>query len=141
MVATTELGQFGGMAPDPATYPGYRFPMEIISHAVWLYHLFGLSLWDVELILTERGLTVTHESVRSWCRKFGSEFARKLRRRRPKPGDTWHLDEVLLRINGILQYFWRAVDQHGVVLDILPQNQRNGSAAKGFFKRLLAGLS
>lgn len=129
------------MAPDPATYPGYRFPMEIISHAVWLYHLFGLSLWDVELILTERGLTVTHESVRSWCRKFGSEFARKLRRRRPKPGDTWHLDEVLLRINGILQYFWRAVDQHGVVLDILPQNQRNGSAAKGFFKRLLAGLS
>jgi len=115
--------------------------MEIISHAVWLYHLFGLSLWDVELILTERGLTVTHESVRSWCRKFGSEFARKLRRRRPKPGDTWHLDEVLLRINGILQYFWRAVDQHGVVLDILPQNQRNGSAAKGFFKRLLAGLS
>jgi putative transposase len=94
----------------------------------------------VELILAERGITVTHESIRSWCRKFGSEFTRKLRRRRPKPGDTWHLDEVFLRINGVLHYLWRAVDRHGVVLDILVQDRRNGSAAKRFFKRLLAGL-
>ncbi len=83
------------MTPDPVTYPGYRFPAEIISHAVWLYHVFSLSLRDVELILAERGITVTHESIRSWCRKFGTEFAAKLRRRRPKPGDTRHLDEVL----------------------------------------------
>jgi putative transposase len=79
------------MMPAFATYPGYRFPAEIISHAVWLYHVFSLSLRDVELILAERGIAVTHESIRNWCRKFGSEFARKLRRRRPKPGDTWHL--------------------------------------------------
>jgi putative transposase len=128
------------MTPDPATYPGYRFPAEIISHAVWLYHVFSLSLRDVELILAERGITVTHESIRSWCRKFGSEFAAKLRRRRPKPGGIWHLDEVFLRINGVLHYLWRAVDQHGVVLDILVQDRWNGSAAKRFFKRLLAGL-
>jgi putative transposase len=104
------------MTSDPATYPGYRFPAEIISRAVWLYHVFSLSLRNVELILAERGITVTRESIRKWCRKFGAGFAAKLRRRRPKPGDTWHLDEVFLRINGALHYLWRAVDQHGVVL-------------------------
>jgi putative transposase len=128
------------MTPEPATYPGYRFPAEIISHAVWLYHVFGLSLRDVELILAERGVCVTHESIRQWCLRFGADFARRLRRRRPKPGDTWHLDEVFLRINGALHYLWRAVDQHGVVLDILVQARRNATAAKRFFKRLLAGL-
>lgn len=102
--------------------------------------MFSLSLRDVELILAERGITVTHESIRNGCRKFGSEFAAKLRRRRPKPGDAWHLDEVFLRINGVLHYLWRAVDQHGVVLDILVQDRRNGSAARRFFKRLLARL-
>ncbi|MBV8613207.1 MAG: IS6 family transposase, partial [Acetobacteraceae bacterium] len=128
------------MTSDPATYPGYRFPAEIISHAVWLYHTFGLSFRDAELILAERGVTVTYETVRQWCLTFGADFARKLRRRRPKPGDTWHLDEVFLRINGKPHYLWRAVDQHGVVLDILVQDRRNAAAAKRFFKRLLAGL-
>jgi putative transposase len=127
-------------APEPATYPGYRFPAEIIRHAAWLYHVFSLSLRDVELILAERGITVAHESIRRWCLRFGSDFAARLRRRRPRPGDTWHLDEVFLRINGVLHYLWRAVDQHGVVLDILVQARRNASAAKRFFKRLLAGL-
>jgi putative transposase len=128
------------MMSEHATYPGYRFPAEIISHAIWLYHVFSLSLRDVELILAERGITVTHESIRQWGLRFGAGFARKLRRRRPKPGDTWHLDEVFLRINGALHYLWRAVDQHGVVLDILVQGRRNATAAKRFFKRLLAGL-
>jgi putative transposase len=128
------------MTPEPATYPGYRFPAEIIGYAVWLYHVFGLSLREVELILSERGITVSHESIRQWCLKFGADFARKLRQRRPKPGDTWHLDEVFLKINGELHYLWRAVDQHGVVLDILVQDRRNATAAKRFFKRLLAGL-
>jgi putative transposase len=128
------------MTPEPVTYPGYRFPAEIIDHAVWLYHVFGLSLRDVELILAERGIGVTHESIRQWCLRFGAEFARRLRRRRPKPGDTWHLDEVYLRINGVLHCLWRAVDQHGVVLDILVQGRRNATAAKRFFKRLLTGL-
>jgi putative transposase len=128
------------MTSEPATYPGYRFPAEIISHAVWLYHIFGLSLREVELILAERGVIVSHESIRQWCLSFGADFARKLRKRRPKPGDTWHLDEVFLRINGELHDLWRAVDQHGVVLDILVQERRNATAAKRFFQRLLAGL-
>ena len=128
------------MTPDPATYPGHRFPAEIIGHAVWLYHVFGLSLRDVELILAERGIDVTHESIRQWGLKFGGDIARRLRRRRPKPGDTWHMDEVYIRIRGQLHYLWRAVDQHGVVLDILVQERRNATAAKRFFRRLLAGL-
>ena len=128
------------MTPEPATYRRHRFPAEIIGHAVWLYHVFSLSLRDVELILAERGIAVTHESIRRWCLKFGEAFAAKLRRRRPRPGDTWHLDEVFLRINGVLHYLWRAVDQHGAVLDILVQDRRNGAAAKRFFKRLLRGL-
>ena len=128
------------MKPPPNPHYRHRFPAEIISHAVWLYHVFSLSLRDVELILAERGVIVTHESVRHWCRKFGADFARRLRRRRPKPGDTWHLDEVFIRINGVLHYLWRAVDQHGVVLDIFVQDRRNAAAAKRFFKRLLHGL-
>ena len=80
-------------------------------------------------ILAERGIVVTHESIRHWCLKFGADFARKLRRRRPQPGDTWHLDEVFIRIRGVLHYLWRAVDQHGVALDILVQERRNGAAA------------
>ena len=128
------------MTDDPASYPRHRFPAEIISHAVWLYHVFSLSLRDVELILAERGILVTHESIRLWGLKFGAEFARRLRRRRPRPGDTWHLDEVFIRIRGVQHYLWRAVDQHGVVLDILVQERRNGTAAKRFFKQLLSGL-
>ena len=92
------------MVPQPTIHPGYRFPAAIISYAVWLYHVFGLSLRGVELILAERGIAVTHESIRQWGLRFGSDFARKLRRRRPRPGDTWHLDEVYLRMNGVLHY-------------------------------------
>jgi putative transposase len=84
------------MTSKPSMYHRHRFPAEIISHAVWLYHVFSLSLRDVELILAERGIIVTRESVRRWNQKFGPEYAKKLRRRRPKPGDTWHLDEVLI---------------------------------------------
>src|ERR671932_1922292 len=134
------LSQAGRMSTEPATYPGYRFPAAIICHAVWLYHLFSLSLRDVELILGERGIVVSHESIRQWCLRFGTAFAARLRKRRPRPGDTWHLDEVYLKINGELFYLWRAVDQHGVVLDILVQGCRNATDAKRFFKRLQVGL-
>jgi putative transposase len=82
------------MTQQPVSYPRHRFPAEIIGHAVWLYHVFSLSLRDVELILAERGVAVTHESIRHWCRKFGADFARRLRRRRPQPGDTWHLESI-----------------------------------------------
>jgi putative transposase len=84
----------------------------------------------VELLLAERGIGVSHESIRQWCLEFGGDVARRIRRRRPRPGDTWHMDEVYLRINGVLHYLWRAVDQHGVVLDILVQDRRNTMAAK-----------
>jgi putative transposase len=115
-----------------ASNPHYRhrFPAEIISHAVWLYHVFSLSLRDVELILAERGVPLSYETVRRWCEKFGQSFANGLRRRRPRPGDKWHLDEVFIRIRGELHYLWRAVDQNGVVLDILVQSRRNAKAAK-----------
>ena len=94
----------------------------------------------VELLLAEQGVIVSYESVRRWCLRFGQSFADKLRRRRLKPGDTWHLDEVFLRINGEQHYLWLAVDQHGVVLDILVQAKRNATVASRFFKRLLHGL-
>jgi putative transposase len=110
----------------------------VSNHAVWLYHVFSLSLREVELVLAERGIVVTNESIRHWSRKFGADFAGRLRR--PKPGDTWNLDEVFIRIRGMLHYLWRAMDQHGVVPDILVQGRRNGAAAKRFFRHLLQGL-
>ena len=130
------------MTTDTApSYTGFRFPLEIISHAVWLYFRFNLSYRDVEELLAERGVEVTYESVRQWCRKFGQQYAHQLRRRRARPGDKWHLDEVFLKINGKKQYLWRAVDQDGNVLDILVQSRRNKAAAKKFFRKLLKGCT
>src|SRR5260370_27029240 len=100
------------------SYKGFRFPSEIISHAVWLYFRFSLSFRDVEELLAQRGVVVTYETVRQWCLKFGQMYANELRRRRPKTGDTWHMDEVYLKINGKTHYLWRAVDQYGNVLDM-----------------------
>ena len=128
------------MKPPPDPRYRHRFPAEIISHAVWLYHVFSLSLRDVELLLAERGVVVSYETVRRWNEKFGQSFANRLRRRRPRPGDKWHMDEVFIRIQGVQHYLWRAVDQDGVVLDILVQKRRDGKAAKRFFRRLLKGL-
>jgi putative transposase len=121
------------------SYKRHRFPAEIISHCVWLYHRFGLSLRDVEEVLAERGVALTYESIRLWCRKFGPVFAAGLRRRRPRPGDKWHLDEVQLKSNGRKHWLWRAVDQDGLVLDILVQARRNRTAAETFLRRVLAG--
>ncbi len=123
------------------SYKGFRFPHEIISHAVWLYHRFSLSFRDVEELLFARGIVVTYETVRQWCRKFGQAYANQLRRRRARPGDKWHLDEVFLKINGKTHYLWRAVDQDGNVLDILVQSRRNKAAAKKFFRKLLKGCT
>jgi putative transposase len=123
-----------------ARYKGYRYPIEVIGHAVWLYHRFTLSLRDVEELMLARGVVVTYETIRSWCAKFGPDYAARLRRWRPRPGDKWHLDEVFVTINGTTHYLWRAVDQHGNVLDILVQSRRNAVAAKKFFRRLLKGL-
>ncbi len=124
----------------PPTYAGYRFPAEIIAHAVWLYFRFALRYRDVEAPLAERGVIVTDETIRRWSRKFGQRYANGLRRQRPCPGDKWHLDEVFIAINGEQHYLWRAVDQHGVVLDILVQPRRDAAAARRFFRKLLKGL-
>ena len=119
------------------SYRRHRYPAEVISHAVWLYHRFCLSLRDVEDLLAERGITVSYETVRQWARKFGSEYAKTLKRRQGRLGDTWHLDELFVTIQGKRQYLWRAVDQDGDVLDILVQPRRNRRAAERFFRRLL----
>src|SRR5271166_5089631 len=129
-----------GVVAIAARYKGYRYPIEVIGHAVWLYHCFALSLRDVEELMLARGVVVTYETIRSWCGKFGPDYANQLRRRRPRPGDKWHLDEVFVKINGVTHYLWRAVDQHGDVLDILVQSRRNAVAAKRFFRKLLKGL-
>ncbi|WP_040449036.1 IS6 family transposase, partial [Ktedonobacter racemifer] len=124
----------------PSLYKGYRFPSEIISHCIWLYFRFSLSFRDIEEIMAERGVALTYETIRQWCLKFGQMYAHELKRRHPKPGDKWHLDEVFLKINGKQHYLWRAVDQHGNILDILVQSRRNKQAAKKFFRKLLKGL-
>jgi putative transposase len=120
-------------------YRNHRFPAEIISHGVWLYYRFCLNYRDVEELLCVRGVTVSYEAIRKWCRKFGQQYANQLRHRRPQPGDQWHLDEPFLAINGARHYLWRAVDQDGHVLDILVQRRRNKKAAKKFFRKLLKG--
>jgi putative transposase len=119
------------------SYKGHRYPIEVISHCVWLYHRFPLSFREVEELMLERGVVVSYETVRRWCVKFGPAYARELRRRRPRPGDKWHLDEVFIKINGERKYLWRAVDQDGMVLDILVQNRLDTAAARRFFRRLL----
>src|SRR5215204_510498 len=99
----------------PTTYKNHRFSVEIISHAVWLYFRFCLSFRDGEALLLERGVIVTYEAIRKWCRKFGQPYANQLRRRRPRPGAKWDMDEVCLTIKGEPPYRWRAVDQDGNV--------------------------
>src|ERR1700741_3483341 len=102
------------MTPAPGRYTGYRFPAEIISHPVWLYLRFPLGLRMGEALLAARGIIVGHETVREWARKFGQPFANQIRRRLPRVGDKWHLDEVALKIAGVKHWLWLAVDQTGV---------------------------
>jgi putative transposase len=126
--------------PAANLYKRHRFPAEIISHCVWLYFRFCLSYRDVEELMATRGVTLTYDAVRYWCRKFGQAYANQLRCHRPRPGDKWHLDEVFLTINQERHYLWRAVDQDGAVVDILVQRRRDKVAAKKFFRKLLKGL-
>jgi putative transposase len=121
------------------SYKGFRYPVEIISHCVWLYHRFPLSFREVEEMMLARGVVVSHETIRQWCQKFGQTYANGLRRRRPRPGDKWHLDEMFIKINGKTHYLWRAVDQDGNVLDILVTSRRDAKAATRFFRKLLTG--
>jgi putative transposase len=119
------------------TYKRHRFPPNIISYAVWLYYRFNLGLRNIEVLLAERGITVSHESIRLWCIKFGAKYARRLKRIHQGYGDTFDSDEVFIKINGKQHYLWRAVDQGGEVVDVYLEAKRDGVAAKRFFKRLL----
>ena len=118
-------------------YKRQRFPPDIISYAVWLYHRFNLSYRDIQDLLAERRISVSHESMRLWCIKFGPVFARRLRRKHRGCGDTFYVDEGLVKIRGKQHYLWRAVDQDGDGVDVFLQDRRDGRAAKRFFRRLI----
>src|SRR5919112_817162 len=118
-------------------YAGHRFPAEVISQAVWLYFRFPLGLRMVEEMLAARGLIVSHETVRRWALKFGQAFANRIRRRLPRAGDKWHLDEAAIKIAGVRHWLWRAVDQTGMVLDVLVQSRRDKRAARRLLRKLL----
>ena len=119
------------------SYKRHRFPPEVIRQAVWLYFKFTLSLRDVEEFLAERGIDVSYETVRCWAEKFGGAIAANIRRSRPRPGSIWHLDEMVVRINGKRIFMWRAVDDEGEVLDVLVQKRRNKRAALKLLRKLL----
>ena len=119
------------------SFARHQFPPEIIRHAVWLYVRFTLSYRDAEDLLAERGLDVSYETVRRWVLKFGPLFARKLRRRRPRPTSQWHLDEMAVMIAGMRFWLWRAVDDEGEVLDLLLQRRRDKAAAMKLMRKLL----
>ena len=123
-------------ARDPL-YQRHRFPPEVISHAVWLYFRFPLSLRMVEEMLAARGICVTYETVRQWGKKFGKAFADQIRQRAPARGDKWHMDEVVISIAGEPHWLWRAVDQNGIVLDVLVQRRRDTRAAQRLIRKLL----
>ena len=125
------------MSFSPVSYKRHRFPRELIAHAVWLYFRFPLSLRLVEEMLLERGVVVSYETIRRWGLKFGADYARRLKRKAPTRHDIWHLDEVVISINGEKRHLWRAVDQDGYVLDEIVQIHRNTKAARRLLTRLL----
>ncbi|NJK45167.1 MAG: IS6 family transposase [Pleurocapsa sp. SU_196_0] len=124
----------------PAWYAGYRFPIAVIHHALWLMNRFNLSLRTVQEMLLERGIEVSHETLREWNLKFAAYISLEIKRRRGTPGKTWHLDEMRVVVRGKVLWLWRAVDERGTVLDILLQDDRDTDAAKRFFTQLLEGL-
>ena len=125
------------MSTPIISYKKHRFPPSIIAHAVWLYFRFPLSLRLVEEMLLERGIVVSYETIRRWGRKFGPNYAKQLRRKKPSQKDIWHLDEVVISIDGRKHWLWRAVDQDGYVLDEIVQARRDTKAAKRLLVKLL----
>jgi putative transposase len=119
------------------SFKRHRFPAAVIRHAVWLYFRFNLSLRDVEEMLAERGIEVSYETVRCWTKKFGPQFARRLKKLRPLPSPRWHLDEMVCKVGGRRMYLWRAVDDEGEVLDLVMQRRRDTGAALRLIKHLL----
>lgn len=115
----------------------YRFPVSVISQAVWLYHRFNNSYRDIQEQLAFRGIILHHETVRDWCLKFANHFKDVIKKRGRQPSDKWHLDEMAVRINGEPFVLWRAVDADGFELDIFLQKRRDKKAAIRFLSRLL----
>jgi len=134
-------GSLSGMTTSSNPYLGFRFPAEVIQHAVWLSHCFSLSLRDVETRPAARGVAVSQESIREWGLRFGRLFATTLKRRRPRPGDKWHLDRAFIRIRGRLHHLRRAVDQDGHVLDILVQSRRSAKSSLALLPQAAEGLA
>ena len=128
------------MKSSSICYKRHRFPLQIIAHAVWLYVRFNLSRREVEEMLLQRGIDASYETVRRWAIKFGPAVARNLRQRLNRPGDVWHFDEIAVKIAGRKYWLWRAVDQHGVVLDEILQPKRDKRAAKRLLRRLIERL-
>ena len=122
----------------PISFKRHRFPADVIRHAVWLYFRLSVSFRDVEDIMAERGIEVSYETIRCWTIKFGPQFARALKKRRPAPSPRWHLDEMVCNVRGKRMYLWRAVDDEGEVLDLVMQRQRDTEAALKLLRRLLA---
>jgi putative transposase len=127
------------MKKTKSLYHGHRFPASMISHAVRRYFRFQLSLRDIEELLFERGVIVSHESIRRWTDEFGAGFAHRVKAARRTAGTTWHLDELFVALRGEPYVLWRAVDEYGIEPDILLQKRRDTAAAKRFFKHVLAG--
>jgi putative transposase len=125
------------MKKTKSLYHGHRFPAVVIGCAVRWYFRFSLSLRDIEERLFERGVVVTYETIRCWCDKFGSAFARQAKASRRKSGSIWHLDEMFVTLRGEPYLLWRAVDEHGAELDVLVQKRRDKAAAERFFRRVL----
>lgn len=116
-------------------YQRHRYPASIISHCVWLYYRFTLSYRDIELIMMEKGISVTYESIRYWCLKFGKIYAKRIKKTK-QYGDDVYMDEVFCKIHGKRVYLWRAVDQDGQTIDMLVQEKRDSKAANRFIQKV-----
>ena len=132
----TDQDQPASAVKSEVSHRRHRFPRDVIALAVWLYYRFPLSLRMVEEMLASRGIEVTYETVRRWAMKFGQAIARRIRAMRLTHGDKWHLNEMVVKINGRKHWLWRAVDQLGAVLDVLVQSRRDTRAAKRLMRKL-----
>ncbi len=127
-------------SPSRSAFAGFRFPAEVIVVAVRWYLRFGLSYRDVEELIAERGIDVAHVTVYRWVQRFTPLLADAARFARHSPGDRWFVDETYIKVNGVWRYVYRAVDQHGQVIDVLLSTRRDAAAARRFFTRALRTL-
>ncbi|WP_112677901.1 IS6 family transposase [Micromonospora saelicesensis] len=127
-------------SPPSSAFVGFRFPPEVIVLAVRWYLRFNLSYRDVEELLVERGVEVDHVTVYRWVQRFTPLLADAARFARHCPGDRWFVDETYVKVNGVWRYVYRAVDQHGQVIDVLVSARRDAAAARRFFHRALTTL-